>query len=165
MKSRHKLVEDLRKWLMQLMKSLHSKVLKLEEKLEQSNFSKRNLEVKFRRLEDKQKSMNEQNHLWCKKIHNLQQNGRRECFPLDKFEIGDALSTIAFSKTVKHYIKNEKQIESNHDDYNRTHRIRLEKEKIVKSTNKTMVKFRNLFLRTQVYRARNHKAKIILKLD
>ena len=56
-----------------LIKSLNLKVLKLEEKVEENNFTIKNLEDKVRRLEGDHKFLNEQDDLRCRKINDLEQ--------------------------------------------------------------------------------------------
>ena len=56
-----------------LIKSLDLKVLKLEEKVEENNFTIKNLEDKVRRLEGDHKFLNEQDDLRCRKINDLEQ--------------------------------------------------------------------------------------------
>ena len=51
----------------QLIKSLDLKALKLEEKVEEKNFTLKNLEDKVRRLESDQKLLSEQDDIRCKK--------------------------------------------------------------------------------------------------
>ena len=66
-----------------LIKSLDLKVPKLEEEVEENNLTLKNLEDKVRRLEGKQKFLNKQDDLRCRKIDNLEQYGRRECLRFD----------------------------------------------------------------------------------
>ena len=56
-----------------LIKSLNLKVLKLEEKVEENNFTIKNLEDKVWRLEGDHKFLNEQDDLRCRKINDLEQ--------------------------------------------------------------------------------------------
>ena len=149
----------------QLIKSLDLKVLKLEEKVEENNFTIKNLEEKVRKLEDDQKFLNEQDDLRCRKIDDLEQYGRRECLRFDGFEVSDAESSADCCKIVKDYIKNELKVELNDDDYYRIHRIGLKREKNGNKYQQIIVKFKNFSSRTQVYRARKRKAKISVRLD
>ena len=64
----------------QLLISLDLKVLKLEEKVEEKNFTIKHLADKVMRLEGEQKFLNKQDDLRCSKIDNLEQySRRREC--------------------------------------------------------------------------------------
>ena len=64
----------------QLLISLNLKVLKLEEKVEEKNFTIKHLADKVMRLEGEQKFLNKQDDLRCSKIDNLEQySRRREC--------------------------------------------------------------------------------------
>ena len=64
----------------QLPISLDLKVLKLEEKVEEKNFTIKHLADKVMRLEGEQKFLNKQDDLRCSKIDNLvQYSRRREC--------------------------------------------------------------------------------------
>ena len=137
-----------------MIKSLDLKVLKVEEKVEENNFTIKILEDKGRRLEGEQKFLNEQDDLQCRKIDNLEQYGRLECLHLDGFEVSDAELSADCSKIVKDYIKNKLKVELNDDDYYRIHRIGLKKEKNGNKYQQIIVKFRNSLSRTQVYRAR-----------
>ena len=64
----------------QLLISLDLEVLKLEEKVEEKNFTIKHLADKVMRLEGEQKFLNKQDDLRCSKIDNLEQySRRREC--------------------------------------------------------------------------------------
>ena len=64
----------------QLLIYLDLKVLKLEEKVEEKNFTIKHLADKVMRLEGEQKFLNKQDDLRCSKIDNLEQySRRREC--------------------------------------------------------------------------------------
>ena len=64
----------------QLLISLDLKVLKVEEKVEEKNFTIKHLADKVMRLEGEQKFLNKQDDLRCSKIDNLEQySRRREC--------------------------------------------------------------------------------------
>ena len=89
----------------QLIKSLDLKVLKLEEKFVENNFTIKNLAEKVRRLEGDQKFLNEQDNLRCRKMDDLEQYSRRECLPFDGFEVSDAESSADCRKIVKDYFK------------------------------------------------------------
>ena len=85
----------------QLIKSLDLKVLKLEEKVEESNFTIKSFEDKIRSLEDEQMFLNKQDDLRCRKMDDLEQYGGRESFCFDGFEVSDAESSADCSKIVK----------------------------------------------------------------
>ena len=150
----------------QLIRSLDLKVLKLEEKVEENNFTIKNLEEKVSKLEGDQKFLNEQDDLRCRKIDDLEHYGRRECLRFDRFEVSDAESTADCCKIVKDYIKHELKVELNDDDYYRIHRIGLKRDKNGNKYQQSIVhEFKNFLSRTQVYRARKRKAKISVRLD
>ena len=54
----------------------------IRKKIEGNIFMIKNLEDKVRRLEGEQKFLCEQDDLRCRKIDDLEQYGRRECFDL-----------------------------------------------------------------------------------
>ena len=141
----------------QLIKSLNLKVLKLEEKVEENNFTIKKSEDKVRRLEGDQKFLNKQDDLQCRKIY-LEQYGGRECLRFDGFEVRDTKSSADRSKIIKDDIKSELKVELNDDDYYSIARIGLKRERNGNKYRQTVVKFRNFLSRTQVYRARKRKA-------
>ena len=63
------------------------------------------------------------------------------------------------------YIKNELKVELNDDVYCRIHWFGLKKENSGNKYEPIIVKFRNFSSRTKVYRARNRRAKISVRLD
>ena len=109
--------------------------------------------------------MNKQDDLRCRKSDNLEQCGRRECLRFDGFKVSDDESSADCSKIVKDYVKNELKVKLNDDDYYRIRRTGLKREKNGNKYQQIMVKRRNLSSRTRVYRAKNRKTKISVRLD
>ena len=109
--------------------NLDLKVLKLEEQVEENNFTTKNSEGKVRRLEGEQKFLNKQDDLRCRKIDDLEQYGRREGLRFDGFEVSGDESSADCSKIVKDYIKKGLKVELNDDNYYCIHRIGLKREK------------------------------------
>ena len=96
-----KLVEGLGKWSKPVDQISGFKVLKLEEKVGENNFTIKSFEDKVRSLEDEQMFLNKQDDLRCRKMDDLEQYGGRESLCFDGFEVSDAEPSADCGKIVK----------------------------------------------------------------
>ena len=148
-----------------LIKNLTEKISTLDEKLYPSEASIEKLNDKISNLEGKLAYFESQDELKSRKIDDLEQYGRRESLRFSGFEVKENESKEECEHVVKSHIKNSLNVDIEESELNRIHRIGPKIKKNGKIFQDIIVKFKSFNPRTKVYRARKHKADIVIHLD
>ena len=90
---------------------------------------------------------------------------RRESLRFSGSEVKENKSKEECESKVKSYIKNCLNVDIEESEFNRIHRIGPKTNKNGSAFQQIIVKFKDFVPRTKVYRARKHKADIVIHLD